>query len=168
MVLQPSDIKHVSLEVFQIFSKDTPLLTAGSRSVFNTMTIGWGGLGYLWRWPVCTVYVRPSRYTKEFMDRYDTFSVSVLGDEWKEQKALCGTKSGRDMDKLRACGLSVGFGDLETPYILESRLVMICRKLYYQDFDKALFLDDKIALSYPEDDYHRMYVGEVMQVLQAV
>lgn len=80
MKLHSVEVKTLTPEIFRMFQVNTALLTAGDEKHLNTMTIGWGQLGTLWNLPVCTVYVRPERYTYEFMEAQDTFSVSVLPD----------------------------------------------------------------------------------------
>ena len=104
--LQEMEIRDLSCDVFQVFQHATPLLSAGSAEKFNTMVIGWGGLGTLWGKAVCTVYVRPQRYTYEFMERENAFSVSVLPPECREALRVCGSESGRDVDKVKKCGLT--------------------------------------------------------------
>ena len=94
-------------EIFSVFRRQPPLLTAGDREKCNTMTIGWCQLGSLWSIPVCTVFVRPERYTYQFMEESRYFTVSVLPEEAKAITAYCGTKSGRDTDKIKDCGLTL-------------------------------------------------------------
>ena len=107
--LQEMEIKDLSCDGFQMFQHATPLLSAGSAEKFNTMVIGWGGLGTLWGKAVCTVYVRPQRYTYEFMERETAFSVSVLPPECREALRICGSESGRDVDKVKKRGLTPAF-----------------------------------------------------------
>ena len=165
--LHESEFSALSCDVFSLFPQAMPLLTAGNRQELNTMVIGWGGLGTLWRKPVCTVYVRPQRYTYEFMERQDYFTVSVLNASHAETLKICGTRSGRDIDKVKTCGLSVAFGEGDAPYFEEAELVLVCRKLYADDIRGEAFVDLTIDDGcYPDRDYHRMYVGEVLQVLK--
>ena len=108
------------------------------------MTIGWGGLGELWQKPVCTVYVRQSRYTFQFMESHDYFTVSVLPESRKDVLLLCGTKSGRDTDKISTCGLTVCYGAGDAPFFDEAELVLVCRKLYAQDMTAtSLYINRK-------------------------
>ena len=101
MKLHPADFKTLTPEVFRVFGTQNALLTAGDRDVCNTMTIGWCQLGRLWSIPVCTVYVRPERYTYAFMESHDYFTVSVLPLSDRQTAQVCGTKSGRDIDKIK-------------------------------------------------------------------
>ena len=87
-------------DVLSVFDKKWALLTAEDKEKFNTMTVSWGGLGTLWNKPVATVYVRTSRYTHDFMDSNDYFTVSFYPEEFKKQLGVLGSKSGRDMDKM--------------------------------------------------------------------
>lgn len=152
---------------FNLFAQSWPILTAGNLQRHNGMTIGWGGLGVLWRKRVATVYVRPQRYTYEFVEREPYFSLSVLDESYKTALNLFGTKSGRDLDKTKAAGLTpVAFED-KTVYFAESRLVLILKKLYSDSIEKSNFLGFN-----PDDiyttpgDYHRVYVGEIVAILQ--
>lgn len=152
---------------FTMFEKATPLLTAGDQMQLNTMTIGWGGVGTLWSRPVCTVYVRPQRYTYEFMERQDTFTVSVFDEQWGAAMKLCGARSGRSVDKVKACGFTPAFAGCGAPYFEEAGLVLVCRKLYADDLRPEKFLDPSIdGAIYPQKDYHRMYIGEVLEILK--
>ena len=87
---------------FTLIGKDWLLITAGNREKCNTMTASWGGVGVLWNQDVCTIYIRPQRYTKEFVDGEKEFSLCVMDSSYREALNLCGTKSGRDMDKIAA------------------------------------------------------------------
>ena len=148
---------------FQVLN-DWMLLTAGDRERFNTMTVSWGGLGVLWGRPVATVYVRPQRYTYEFMESSGFFTLSAYPQAMHPALALCGSKSGREIDKAAACGLRPVSGDGGV-WFEGAKLVLCCRKLYFQDIDPRGFLDSGIMKNYAGDDYHRMYIGEILSVL---
>ena len=120
MKLHPVDVKTLTPEIFQVFGTQNALLAAGDRTICNPMTIGWCQLGRLWSRPVCTVYVRPERYTYSLMESHDYFTVSVLPAAKQEIMKLCGAKSGRDMDKVQACGLTVRYGIGDAPFFEES------------------------------------------------
>ena len=165
MALKKIEFQDLGVNVFEIFSKRCPLLLAGDKESSNLMTIGWGGLGTLWSQPVCTVYVRPQRYTYQFMEQKDTFSVAVLGEEYASQIAYCGKNSGRDGDKAEACGFTLDYGVEDTPLIAQAEMVFVCRKLYAQDMKPECFLDEQPRQRYyAQDDYHRVYVGRVEEV----
>lgn len=132
----------------------------------NTMTASWGGVGVLWNKPVATIYLRPTRYTKEIIDKTDTFSLSVLGDKYRNALNYCGTHSGRDGDKFQPSKLDVEYMN-GTPWIRQARLVLFCRKLYVQEFDPNCFVDELLCKqNYRNNDFHTMYIGEIEKVIQ--
>ena len=92
---------------FTLFLEDWGLVTAGNQEHFNTMTIAWGQLGILWNKPICTTYVRPTRYTYEFMEDNEYFTVAFFDKEYREPLRILGTKSGRDGYKVKESGLTV-------------------------------------------------------------
>ena len=155
------DPKELDGNVFQRIGEQWMLITAGDRSGCNTMTASWGGLGVLWGAPVATAYIRPQRYTREFVERTHRFSLAFFGPEYRQQLALCGSKSGREVDKVEACGFTVETGAGGAPYIAQAELVLVCRKLYWQDLDPNHFLYQEVHDEYPGKDYHRMYIGEI-------
>ena len=148
---------------FEQIGKQWMLITAGDAAQANTMTASWGGLGILWNKPVSFACVRPTRYTYEFMEREDYYSLSFYDEAYRPALQLCGRVSGRDTDKIAEAGLTVRT-DEAAPYFDEAQLVLICRKLHIQDIDPAGFIDPAIAEHY-DNDYHRMYVGEIVRVL---
>lgn len=164
MRLQPVDLKTLTPEVFQVFGTQNALLTAGDRGDCNTMTIGWCQLGRLWNLPVCTVYVRPERYTYQFMESHDYFTVSVLPASEKKTLAFCGTQSGRLVDKIRECGLTVRYGAGDAPFFEEAEWVLVCKKLFVQDMTPSCVVDERIFQSYgAKGGWHRIYTGEVVE-----
>ena len=166
MKLERAELETLTPEVLKVFGRQPPLLTAGDRSGLNTMTIGWCQLGCLWSQPVCTVFVRPERYTDQFMESHDYFTVSVLPPELKKITAFCGSRSGRDVDKVKECGLTVRYGAGDAPFFDEAEWALVCRKLYVQDMDPAAVLDREIILPYygEKGGWHRIYVGRVEEV----
>ena len=165
-MLHSVDLKTVSPNVFRVFAEQPPLLTAGDRTTCNTMTIGWCQLGRRWSQPSCTVYVRPERHTYDFMEKHAYFTVSVLPAGEKETIAFCGTKSGRDVDKIAACGLTVAYGAGDAPYFEEAELVLVCKKVYVQDMAGDFVTDGTHIDRYyglGQGNWHRMYIGEVVE-----
>ncbi len=144
--------------------KDWMLVTAGNREKFNTMTVSWGGTGILWNKPVAFTFIRPQRYTFDFIENNQYFTMSAYGDEFRNALKLCGTKSGRDIDKAKETGLIPVFTE-EAPYFEQARLVLVCRKMYAQDLNEQSIIDSSILNSYNGNDYHRMYVSEIVRVL---
>ena len=170
MKLHPADPKELASELLQAFSAQNALLTAGDRKSCNTMTIGWCQTGRLWNLPVCTVYVRPERYTYQFMEDQDYFTVSVLPEGEKKTMALCGSRSGRDVDKIKECGLTVRYGAGDAPFFEEAEAVLVCRKLYVHDMEPECVVagQEKILPYYGEKGgWHRIYTGEIVEAYSA-
>lgn len=160
------DPQEITENPFKLILKDWMLVTAGTLDSFNTMTAGWGGLGTMWSKNCASIVIRPTRYTYEFLERNENFTLSFFGDEYKPALNLLGSKSGRDTDKVAESGLTPVAGILPaTVEFAEARMVMECRKIYFQDLDPANFLDPKIEDWYPEKDYHRLYIGEIINCL---
>lgn len=159
-------IKPEAIEgnVFDQIGNKWMLITAGDKTGYNTMTASWGGMGVLWNRDVAFCFIRPQRYTKEFVEKQPLFTLSFFGREYRDALNLCGTKSGRDVDKAAATGLTPVF-DQGSVYFKQASLVLVCKKLYFQDFDPKNFIDPGIAKNYAEHDYHRMYVGSIETAL---
>lgn len=150
---------------FTLIGTDWMLITAGNETGFNTMTASWGGLGILWGKPVATAYIRPQRYTKTFVDANDFFTLSFFPDGFRAALNLCGTVSGRDTDKVKQAGLTPYFTNGTTAFE-ESKIVLVCRKLYHDDIKPENFeASDDSEKWYPEMDYHTMYIAEIVKIL---
>ena len=148
-----------------IFQKGWALVTAGNMDNYNTMTIGWGGLGTLWRKPVCTVYVKPCRYTHSFMEANDYFTVSFFDDEYRGALSVLGTKSGRDGDKVSEVGFTpVTAGESIT--FKEAKITLLCKKIYRQDLTLDAMPSDAIEKYYTEEAPHTMFIGEVVDIIE--
>ncbi len=154
-----------SAEVFELFDKDWALLTAGSGADFNTMTIAWGGLGTLWSKSVATVYVKPIRYTHQFMEKNDYFTVSFYPEQYRRALSLLGTLSGRDGDKVAKSGLTPRPLDGAVTF-QEASVTLLCRKIYRQDLDPAQMPAGVVDTYYRDEPAHTMYVGEVVDILR--
>ena len=151
-------------DIFAQFDKKWALLCAGTKEKHNTMTVSWGGMGTIWGKPVATVYVRTSRYTHEFMDREDYFTVSFYPEEYKKVLGVLGSKSGRDMDKMHESGLTPKtVGDSMT--FAEAEMTLVCRKLFKQQLEVSNIPEDIAAAYYTGDAPHDMYIGEVVEIL---
>ncbi len=139
-------------------------LTVKNDNKLNTMTIGWGTLGFMWNKPVFIVAVRYSRYTYEMLEKAKEFTVSVpLKVDMKKELAICGTKSGRDMDKFKECGLtSVDSKVIHTPIIGECELHYECKVVYQQAMEPGLLAQEIKDAKYQNNDYHIMYYGEIV------
>lgn len=149
---------------FQLIGKEWMLVAAGNAEKCNAMTASWGGVGIMWGKPVAYVVIRPQRYTKEFMDQGERFSLSFLPEEYRKALNYMGTVSGRDADKIRESGLHTELLH-ETPAFTESRMVMICKKMFAQDMKKESFLQEDILTKwYPQEDYHTLYIAEIEKI----
>ena len=153
---------------FQLIDKEWMLLTAGSLNSFNTMTASWGGFGILWNKPVVFCFVRPVRYTYEFMEKSEFFTATFFDRKYRKALSFCGANSGRDTDKMAATGLTPLASQNGTVYFEQARLVLECRKLYFSDIDPEHFMLPEINKNYPLADYHRMYIGEIVSCMQKV
>lgn len=148
---------------FDLIGKQWMLITSGNMSAFNTMTASWGGMGILWNKPVCFIFVRPQRYTYEFLEKNDDFTLCFLPEEKREALKICGSTSGRDCDKVAKAGLTpISIGN--NVAFNESEKIIICKKMYFGDISPNGFLSADIAKNYPKNDYHRVYIGEIEQV----
>lgn len=164
MRLHLTDSQAAVRELLPALGAENALLTAGTADRCNTMTIGWCQAGRLWSLPVCTVYVRPERYTYQFMEKNAMFTVSVLPESAREAMAVFGTKSGRDLDKIKACGLTVRYGAGDAPFFEEAEKVLVCRTLFVQDMAPECVRDDRILAHYgAKGGWHRIYTGEVLE-----
>jgi flavin reductase (DIM6/NTAB) family NADH-FMN oxidoreductase RutF len=166
------DIREFSGSPVQRISDEWMLVTAGNvaddKGNWNTMTASWGGLGELWAKHVAFMFIRPTRHTFAFANENPLFTLSFFDKACHKALEIAGSKSDRDIDKAAKGGLTpivfsggaidgaVGFR--------EAGEIIICKKLYEYDFDPAGFLDPAIKKLYPQKDYHRMYIGEVLAV----
>ncbi|MBS7262053.1 MAG: flavin reductase [Eubacteriales bacterium] len=153
------------MEIFEQFDKKWALVTAGTIGAFNTMTVSWGGLGTLWSKPAATIYVRPNRYTYDFLNENEYFTICFFDEEARADLAYLGSHSGRDGDKVAQTslhavpvGASVGW--------VEATLTLLCRKTYWQDMDPERIPSRIKERFYEHDPVHRMYIGEVVEILK--
>ncbi|MBR2759959.1 MAG: flavin reductase [Solobacterium sp.] len=152
-------------EIFSQFNNRWALLSAGTKDHHNTMTISWGGMGTLWEKPVVTVYVKPCRNTFRFMNQYEYFTVSFYPDDCRKALTVMGSISGRDTDKDAEAGLHVK--DLAKAITYEeAEVTLLCRRIYWQDLDEEHMPGEVVKLNYLSDDPHRMYIGEVIEILR--
>ena len=156
--------KEIKGNPFALLDSDWGLLSCRSDGKSNAMTVSWGGLGVLWNKPVATVYVRPTRYTFELLEEEAYFSLCFFTPEQKDALKLCGSKSGREMDKISAAGLTE-ISDI-APYVEEASLVLLCKKIYTDCINPENFLEETLDSNYPKKDYHKIYIGEIVKVLE--
>ena len=160
--IRPGEIKD---NAFSMISTVWMLITAGIPGNYNTMTASWGGFGHLWHKDVCFIFIRPQRYTYRFIENNSVFTLSFFNEQYRDALKLCGTKSGKDIDKVAEAGLTPVKSPQGSIYFNEARLVIECRKIYFHDINPQFFLDQNIASNYTNRDYHRMYTGEILTVL---
>mgnify|MGYP001214510248 FL=1 len=150
---------------FLWFKDEWGLLTSGTIEDFNMMTIAWGYFGTMWNKSVFCAVVRPNRYTYEFMEKNQIFTVSFFPPEFKSDLEFCGSNSGRNVNKL----FETNFEPVEEDGAVvfsQAETVFICRKICFQDFNPENFVDPDIIKHYPEKSYHRMYIGEIVKTLR--
>ena len=161
------NVRDIQDNVFHLVGAEWMLVTAGTRSDFNMMTASWGTLGVLWNRPIVTCFVRPQRYTYQLMEKNEFFTINFLEDKYREALNICGSVSGRNVNKAAVTGLM----PIETTrggiYFEQSRLVFECRKIYADDLEADKFiLKDIINEVYTKNDFHRLYIGEIIHCLQ--
>ncbi|MGN0985006.1 MAG: flavin reductase family protein [Candidatus Enterenecus sp.] len=158
------DPRTLNFNVFSAIGDQWMLITAGTAEQCNTMTASWGGLGVLWGKPMATAYIRPQRYTKRFVDENEYFTLSFFPEEYRKALSLCGTKSGRDIDKVKECGFTVCSGEGGAPYFEQAELVLVCRKRMAMPMDPAAMPED-VKEKWYDGDYHTIYWGEIVEAL---
>lgn len=167
-MMKEVNYKDLKFNPFNLIGGEWMLVTAGNQEDgCNTMTASWGGLGCLWGHndPVVNIYIRPSRYTKEFIDKEAFFTICVMDKSFKKQMAYLGSVSGRDENKIAKAGLTPVY-DNATTYFAEAKLVLVCKKMYAQQLaEKSFFYKETVDQSYPEKDFHTMYIGKIEKVL---
>ena len=160
------EISAAELEnVCNLFDRDWTLITVKDGEGANAMTASWGGVGILWNKSVAFLFVRPQRHTHTLLEREERFSLCFLPEAYRDALRICGTKSGRDGDKLAAAGLTVNYEN-SIPFVGESRLVVLCRKCYADDLKKEGFLDGALLSNYASGDFHRMYIAEIEYIYE--
>ncbi|MFH1161567.1 MAG: flavin reductase [bacterium] len=150
-------------ETMKKIHNDGILLVAGVPP--NPMTIGWGLLGYVWSKPVFQVFVRPTRYTFGLIENIRDFSLNVLPDRFSRQLAICGSESGRDVDKVSKCNFSMKRGERSNAfYIEQSAIHYECRIIHKNKLDPGTLEPEIIDRYYPLHDFHTVYFGEILAV----
>lgn len=160
------DPKELDVNFFKAIDKQWMLITAGDKSGLNTMTASWGGTGVIWNKDVSFAFIRESRYTREFVDSNEYYTLSFFGGNMMKELTFCGRNSGRDTDKLAETGLLPVF-DEAAPYFEQAELVLVCKKLYRSKMSKEGFVDPSYADKfYSDNDWHYAYIGEIVKVLK--
>ncbi len=161
-------LDDIQFNPFDLWQNQWLLLTAGDFAAnnYNTMTVAWGSFGIMWNKAFAQVVVRPTRYTFEFMEKYNSFTLCAFEERYRKVLNVLGTKSGRDGDKIKMVGLTPTASKwIAAPSFAEAHLIFECRKIYWQDLNADHFLDAKIDKNYRNKDYHRIYLGEIISVI---
>lgn len=155
--------KEFNENLIRAIADEWMLITAGDETSYNMMTASWGFAGEIWGEDAVGVVIRPQRYTKEFVDGSDYFSLTFFGDK-KDIHKICGSMSGRDVDKTALTGLTPVF-DEAAPYFEQARLVIICKKQYVQRLESECFTDKAPLEKWYNDDLHYLYIGKIEKIL---
>lgn len=162
------DPRELTDNFFKTIGKEWMLVTAGTKESFNMMTASWGCVGWLWNKPVAVAFIRPERFTHEFIEKEDRLTLSFLGEseEMRRVYSLCGSKSGRDCDKLKETGLHPVVTEKGGIAFEESRLTLVCRKLYKDTLKESALIDKSLVEWYgAKGGYHDVYVMEIEECL---
>lgn len=166
MIYKTVEPKEIKDNLIRCFADEWALITAGNRDGYNMMTASWGFAGEMWGGDSVAVVIRPQRYTMEFVEKNDYFTVSFYGDR-KDIHKICGSKSGRDVNKTKETGLTPVLSE-KYVYFKEARMVLIVRKQFCQQLSPDCFTDTAVRDKwYPEKDYHNMIIGKIEKVLIA-
>ena len=157
--------EELNMNPFTKIGKEWMLISAGNEEKANTMTASWGAMGVMWGKNAVTVYLRPQRYTKEFVDIEQTFTISFLGEKYRQNLGYCGKVTGKGIDKISEAGLTPYYVD-GTTAIEEADMIMVCKTMYHDTIKPECFDETRNNDKwYPDKDYHTMYIAEVTKVL---
>lgn len=158
------NLESFNFKPFYTLDKEWALLSVGNKEKFNMMTVSWGGFGTIWGKPVVSVYVRKSRYTYEFIEENDYFTLSFYDEKYKKDLGILGSKSGRGINKKDLVSLNeeeVG----NSISFKEANLTLVCKKIYYDDLKQENMKPEIQEQFYKKDEIHRMYIGEVIDII---
>lgn len=155
--------KEINGNLIKAIADEWMLISAGTADKYNMMTASWGFAGEIWGNDSVIALIRPQRYTMEFVDNNDYFTLSFYGDN-KGIHKICGSKSGRDVDKTALTGLTPVFSD-NTVYFEEARMVFVCKKQYVGKLEESDFTDKSPLDCYKDGDFHYMIIGKIEKVL---
>jgi flavin reductase (DIM6/NTAB) family NADH-FMN oxidoreductase RutF len=162
-----TDPAIVSDNFIKTIGDEWMLITAGTPGKFNTMTASWGAMGVLWNKPIAICFIRPTRYTFDFANENELFTLSFFTPQERKILNYCGSNSGRNVDKIAKTGLlplSMKNGGISFE---QARLILECRKIYFDDLKPAHFLSPLIdKQNYPNRDYHRFFIGQILNCYQ--
>lgn len=159
--------EEITENAVKLIGTDWMLITAGNKEKFNTMTASWGFMGFMWNKPCVACFIRPERYTFDFIERCDTFTLSFFEDRYKDILKFCGSKSGRDVNKVEETKLSPYFLENNSVGFSEAKLILNCKKLYAQQLNEKDFFEKSIiSTTYQNAGYHKMYIAEITDALK--
>lgn len=164
MSFKEISINELNVNPVTMFDEGWALLTAGDKSDFNSMTVSWGAMGEIWGKPSMFVFVRPQRYTHDYCEKSDLFTVSCFNGEHRKELSFFGSKSGRDYDKYKETGLTAVF-DGDYAFCNDAQIVFLCKKIAKTALDPKNFYSADIDACYAAKDYHDIYVGEIVKIL---
>ncbi|MBR3844139.1 MAG: flavin reductase [Clostridia bacterium] len=163
-MFQEINIRDLPENAVSLIADRWLLITAGNKENYNMMTGSWGALGEMWGKDIAVTVIRPTRYTYEFMEQEEYFTLSILNPEIsKAVHSVCGSKSGREVNKTKETDLTPIFD--QGVYFEQADIVLICKKIYISDVKPENFLDQSLDEKWYNNDYHRMYVGEIVKTL---
>lgn len=159
-------IKDFKENIFELISKETMLITAGTPDNCNTMTASWGFMGEMWGKECVSIVVRPQRYTMSFIEKNDYFTLCFMGTDEKAKAIhkVCGFLSGRDVNKIEKAGLTP-IGNENFTYFEQARLIVVCKKLYSDRLYQNGFSDKSIIEKcYKDGDFHNLIIGSIERI----
>ncbi len=145
-------------------SKEWMLITAGNKEKFNMMTASWGGVGVLYNRPVAICFINPARYTYQIMENSDTYTLTFYPKEYRKALEYCGTKSGRDEDKVKGSGLVPVEVETGAMAFEQANIIIECRKLVSQSISLDAINDPEEKSKRATQAMHKMYIGEIVNV----
>lgn len=167
--MEKKDLSILAKEdAFTLISKEWMLVTAGGKDNYNTMTASWGGIGWLWNKPVAIIFIRPERYTHDFIEANDRLTLSFYDESYRKALQICGSKSGRDIDKAKECGITPVETESGSTTFAEARMTLDCRKLFKSDMEAAHFIDKSLVSQWYNDQpgggMHSIYIVEIEEI----
>lgn len=158
-------MSNINFEInpFKAYNNSWALVTSGNRNHFNTMTIGWGGFGILWNKDVATIYVKPIRYTFNFLKENDYYTITFYDEKYREDLAILGSKSGKDVDKVALTKLTPIEYENSMSFS-EAKLVLYCKKIYMSKLDPTQIPKEVHDHYYTDEEEHYMIVGEILKI----
>ncbi len=154
--------EEINENFFSAIGKDWMLITSGTKESFNCMTANSGTIGNLWNKNVVICFIRPTRYTMPFVEKNDYFTLCFFENKYKDILSYCGKNSGRDVNKIQQTGLIPLISEFGNIYYTQSKLVLECRKIYFDNIKPSNFILPELEHNYPKKDYHNIYIGEII------